>query len=250
MEESYFYTFIWIWTALAIVVFPIALFVTVPYGRHTQKVGLMVSNKIAWIIMESPALLLFVFFFLTGSSDKTIVHWVIFSLFVVHYFNRTYIWPFKIRSKNKKMPVLILVSAFFFNVVNGFINGYFLGNLGNYTSEWMLSIPFIIGSTLFVIGFMLNVRSDNRLIRLRKVGEKEYKIPTGGLFDYISCPNIFGEIIEWSGWAILTWSLPTLSFLIWSVANLLPRALDHHKWYNANFENYPKERKAIFPFLL
>jgi len=37
---------------------------------------------------------------------------------------------------------------------------------------------------------------------------------------------------------------------VWTIANLVPRALAHHKWYNEHFENYPAERKAIFPFIL
>ncbi|MEX2589838.1 MAG: hypothetical protein WD334_06510, partial [Chitinophagales bacterium] len=74
--------------------------------------------------------------------------------------------------------------------------------------------------------------------------------PNGGLFRYVSSPNLFGEIIEWTGWALMTWSMPTLSFAIWTWANLLPRALDHHRWYNSYFKEYPKERKAVIPFVL
>lgn len=210
----------------------------------------MIPNKIAWIVMESPSLLLFVYFFVTGTAEKNIVSWIIFSLYALHYLNRTFIWPFKIKSKNKQMPLLIFSSAFCFNVVNGFINGYFLGNFAIYTTDWLVSLPFVVGFVIFSTGFLINVNSDNRLIALRKVGEKGYKIPKGGFFEFVSCPNIMGEIIEWIGWAILTWSLPTLSFSIWSVANLLPRALDHHRWYKTNFEDYPENRKAIFPFIL
>lgn len=250
MEISLFYTVVWIWIAVAVVVFPAALFVTAPYGRHSKNIGTMVPNKLAWILMESPALFLFMYFFITGTAEKTIVHWIFFALFSMHYINRTYIWPLKIRSKGKKMPLLIVFSAFGFNLMNGFINGYFLGNFAFYDINWMWSIPFIIGVSLFIFGFIINVRSDNRLIGMRKEGETGYKIPVGGFFEYVSSPNIFGEIIEWLGWGIMTWSLPTLSFTIWTFANLLPRALDHHKWYKANFEDYPKDRKAVFPGIL
>jgi len=250
MDISLFYTLVWIWIAVAVVVFPAALFVTAPYGRHSKNIGVMIPNRIAWILMESPSLFLFMYFFITGSAEKTIVHWIFFALFSMHYINRTYIWPLKIRSKGKKMPLLIVLSAFGFNLMNGFINGYFLGNFAIYDINWMWSIPFIVGISLFIFGFVINVRSDNRLISMRKDGETGYKIPVGGFFEYVSSPNIFGEIVEWLGWGIMTWSLPTLSFSIWTVANLLPRALDHHKWYKANFEEYPKERKAVFPRIL
>jgi len=48
----------------------------------------------------------------------------------------------------------------------------------------------------------------------------------------------------------MTMSTAGLTFLIWTIANLLPRAMNHHKWYIENFENYPKDRKAIIPKLL
>jgi hypothetical protein len=57
-------------------------------------------------------------------------------------------------------------------------------------------------------------------------------------------------MILWSGWAILCWNLAALSFAIWTVANLLPRSLAHHRWYREHFDDYPTNRKAIFPWLL
>ncbi|NTV19491.1 MAG: 3-oxo-5-alpha-steroid 4-dehydrogenase, partial [Bacteroidales bacterium] len=40
-----------------------------------------------------------------------------------------------------------------------------------------------------------------------------------------------------------------LSFVVWSIINLLPRALHHHKWYKATFSDYPTTRKALIPFI-
>jgi hypothetical protein len=34
-------------------------------------------------------------------------------------------------------------------------------------------------------------------------------------------------------------------FVISTISNLLPRAIQTHNWYKSKFENYPKERKAI-----
>jgi 3-oxo-5-alpha-steroid 4-dehydrogenase 1 len=49
----------------------------------------------------------------------------------------------------------------------------------------------------------------------------------------------------------MAWNLPALSFAVWTAVNLIPRALDHHKWYKSYFkEEYPKQRKAVIPFLL
>ena len=145
------------------------------------------------------------------------------------------------------MPLAIVLSAVFFNGVNGFVNGYFLGYLSESSTEpqWTL----YLGVGLFFLGMVINQRSDNHLLNLRKENTG-YAIPSAGLFSWISCPNYFGEIIEWTGFAIAAGSLPATSFAIWTAANLIPRALNHHAWYHEQFEDYPKDRKAVIPFVV
>ena len=92
--------------------------------------------------------------------------------------------------------------------------------------------------------------ADATLRGLRAPGSSDYRIPTGGLYEYVSCPNYLGEIIEWTGWAVMTWSLAGLSFAVWTAANLAPRAWTHHRWYRATFPDYPKTRRALLPFVL
>ena len=103
---------------------------------------------------------------------------------------------------------------------------------------------------MFIIGMFINQQSDRILFNLRKPGETGYKIPMGGMYRYISCPNYFGELLEWVGWAVLTWSLPGAVFALWTAANLVPRALSHHRDYQRRFDNYPADRKAIIPMVL
>ena len=107
----------------------------------------------------------------------------------------------------------------------------------------------LIGLIIFIFGMVINISSDNTLIFLRK-NSKGYKIPNGGFFNFVSCPNYFGEIIEWIGFLIIALSLPALSFTLWTFFNLIPRALNHHEWYKETFKNYPIKRKAVIPFVL
>lgn len=169
---------------------------------------------------------------------------------MLHYFNRAVIFPIRTRTAGKKVPLVITFSAIFFNLVNGAMIGYYLGFVQEYNNSWLHTPQMIIGLLVFLIGVYINVQSDNILLNLRKPGETGYKIPQGGLFAYISCPNLFGEMIEWVGFAIMTWSLPGAAFAIWTIANLLPRALDHHQFYLEKFSNYPPQRKAVVPFVL
>jgi 3-oxo-5-alpha-steroid 4-dehydrogenase 1 len=100
---------------------------------------------------------------------------------------------------------------------------------------------------LFGLGLIVNQVSDNLLINLRKPEEIGYKIPQGFLFNYISCPNYLGEIVQWIGFALMAWNFPAFTFLIWTAANLLPRVSGHHQWYQDHFKDYPKNRKALIP---
>jgi len=240
-----------LWIFLAIVIFPIAIRQKAPYGRHTRSGwGPLVDNKLAWIIMELPALLVLPIWIIIADNGISTPACIMIGLFLLHYFNRVVIFPLRIRTKGKKMPLSVALMAFVFNLINGSIIGYFFAYKSAYRTEWLLDPRFIIGVLIFVAGAFINQRADHLLIHLRKPGETGYKVPRGFLFDYISCPNHFGEIVEWIGFAIMTWSLPGLSFAIWTAANLIPRALNHHEWYQETFDDYPKGRKAVIPSLV
>ena len=231
---------------IALIVLPINLIYKAPYGKHsTKKWGKSIDNKTGWILMELPALLTcpLIYFTITEEINLNVVFIV---LWIIHYFNRTVIYPLRIKTKGKKIPIAIVASAFFFNMVNGILNGYFLTLL---QFESISELYLILGLIIFIIGFYINISSDNLLIKLR-TNQKGYVIPNGKLFNYVSCPNFFGEIIEWLGFAIMTLNPGSLSFLIWTICNLIPRSKAHHKWYKENFENYPKKRKAVIPYLL
>lgn len=243
--------FTWAWIALGIAVFIILNFITAPYGRHTKTTwGPLIDNKLGWFIMEFFLLVVLFYFILTGINEQSIVNIIITALITIHYLDRSIIFPIRIQTKGKKMPLLIMIFALGFNLSNGFLFGYYLGNFKVYTLNWLTTPQFIIGTLIFITGAVINKYADTILINLRKPNETGYKIPYGGLFKYVSCPNLFGEIIQWFGFAVLTWSLPGLAFFVWTFANLVPRAISHHKWYLSHFENYPKERKAVIPFIL
>ncbi len=105
----------------------------------------------------------------------------------------------------------------------------------------------MLGALLFVAGAVINVTADNTLLRLRRQGG--YRVPRGGLFERVSCPNYLGEMLEWCGWALATWSLAGLAFALYTMANLAPRARAHHRWYHAKFPDHPPRRRALVPGL-
>jgi 3-oxo-5-alpha-steroid 4-dehydrogenase 1 len=241
----------YLWLALAVLVHITMFFVTAPFGRHTSdKWGISINNKTGWVIMELPSLAIMIYFLFKGTYSFQSFVWILFTLWIIHYTNRTFIYPLRIRATPKKMPLFIVLNAIVFNLFNAGLNGYYLAELAplnDYSISWLSSPHFIAGAALFITGMIINLKSDNILIHLRKPGETGYKIPQGFLFKYISSPNLFGEIIEWTGFAIMAWNLPAFTFMVWTFANLVPRAKNHHDWYLRNFADYPKERKRVFP---
>lgn len=254
MEALFSYeTYLWIslvWMSIGVITFFYLFFKTAPYGRHTREGwGPMIDNKLGWFIMEFTVLIVLYGYFTQIGFRLSLPSWIMVGLFTFHYLNRSFIFPLRIRTHGKKMPLVIALMAIGFNIMNGSLLGIHFTWFSPYTNEWLTDPRFIAGVLIFIIGMAINWMADTRLINLRKPGETGYKIPRGWLFEYISCPNLFGEIIEWLGFAILTWSVPGVVFFVWTFANVVSRAIAHHKWYKEKFPDYPKQRKAVFPFL-
>jgi 3-oxo-5-alpha-steroid 4-dehydrogenase 1 len=249
-EQQVFRYLIGLSLLAAAVVFVTLFRVSAPYGRHARPGwGPTISNRVGWILMEVPASLGFLAFFLLGRPEVGVV-WVFLALWQIHYVYRGFIFPFRLRTSGKRTPLLIVGMGIGFNLLNGYLNGRYLGVSGElYTREWLSDPRFLVGVALFTLGLGINLRADRTLFRLRAGGDGGYRIPNGGLYRWISCPNYFGEIMEWCGWALATWSLPGLVFAIWTAANLLPRAGMHHRWYRHEFADYPADRRAVVPFV-
>ncbi|XP_052701518.1 3-oxo-5-alpha-steroid 4-dehydrogenase 2-like isoform X2 [Crassostrea angulata] len=96
-------------------------------------------------------------------------------------------------------------------------------------SKWMWNSRFYLGIILFCTGMFINLQADHILRNLRKPGETGYKIPRGGLFEYVSGANFFGEIVEWLGFAVANGTLPTFAFFFFTLCNIGPRACHHHQ---------------------
>ncbi len=229
-----------------------------PYGRQdsddTHKLwGPVIPTKIAWIILELPVFFTFGLFYSLGEHALSPVPLVLCLLWQGHYFHRTFIYPFTLKAKpGAGFRLGILANGVPLNAANGFINGWYLSQYADhlYDISWFWGIRFIAGVMIFSAGFCLTKHSDKILAGLRLPGESGYKIPVGGAYRFVSCPNYLGELIQWGGFAIACWSLPAFAFFCLTLANLLPRAISNHRWYRANFSDYPKARKALIPFAI
>ena len=253
--------FLLVMAALAVVVFIALNFVEAGYGITTDKKwGVAINNKVAWLCMETPVFILMSFLCLYSprmtsfSFATSFVPLILFLFFQSHYIRRSFIFPFLLKGKSK-MPVAVMMMGVFFNCCNAFMQGgwlFFKSPEGMYAVDWLWSPQFIIGSVIFFGGMTLNIQSDKIIQNLRKPGDSRHYLPSKGLFRYVTGAHYFGELIEWTGFAILTWSLPGAVFALWTFANLVPRANAIYKKYQKLFgaETLNERKlKRIFPYV-
>ncbi|MDE6342774.1 MAG: 3-oxo-5-alpha-steroid 4-dehydrogenase, partial [Muribaculaceae bacterium] len=153
-----------------------------------------------------------------------------------------------------RMPLCIVMLGAIFNLVNAYLIGgwlFYVAPEGEYTPAWLADPRFVGGVVLFFAGMAVNLHSDHIIRHLRKPGDRRHYIPRGGMFRYVTSANYLGELMEWIGFAVLTWSLPGVIFALWTFANLGPRARSLHQRYIDEFgdEFRALNRKYIIPFI-
>lgn len=262
-QSGIYYTVVIGMIVLACIVFIALQRITPGYGMtYDKKWGPSINNRLGWILMEAPVFVAMLLLWLLCPDESRRCNApvvVMTSLFLLHYFQRSFIFPMLIKGKSR-MPLSIILSGVTFNLLNAYmIGGWFfyvepipscMGHAG-YPESWLWSPLFILGCIVFFCGMGINLHSDHIIRSLRRPGDTNHYIPRGGLFRYVTSANYFGEFTEWIGFAILTWSLPGMVFAIWTFANLAPRAKASHARYVAKFgkEYTDLNRKYIIPFL-
>lgn len=252
--SDFYYSVVAVMVALAVVVFVALQRVTAGYGMmYTKKWGPAVGNRLGWILMEAPVFVAMLCLWLLSQRRGEPALIVMASLFLLHYFQRSFIFPFLIRGKGK-MPLAIIVMGVIFNLVNAYLIGgwlFFVSPEGSYPVSWLYDPLFILGAVVFFAGMGINLQADNIIRHLRKPGDTRHYIPRGGLYRYVTSANYFGELVEWTGYAILTWSAGAAVFVLWTFANLAPRAKKLHQRYENEFgdEYRSLRRRYIIPYI-
>lgn len=252
MTQETFNTFLCVMSFIALLVFVALYFIKAGYGIfRTASWGVSINNKLAWMLMEAPVFIVMTVLWWYSSRTYSLTPLVFFLLFQLHYFQRSFVFPFLLKGKSR-MPLAIMLMGVVFNLLNGYMQGewlFYLASDALYTPDWLTTPQFILGLLLFLTGMAVNWHSDYIIRHLRKPGDTRHYLPSKGMYRYVTSANYLGEIIEWAGWALLTWSLSGLVFLWWTVANLVPRA--HAIWhrYKEEFGEEVGSRKRVFPYL-
>lgn len=227
------------------------------YGRFSSpKLGLNLNPKLGWWLMEIPATVVFLIFYLTGPARFEPTSLVLAGIWALHYANRGWFFPLALRQapgKRSTFNVSVVAMGMLVTSMHGYLNATLFSHdfFGHYTTGWLADPRFLVGLVIYLCGFALLVHSESvvRNLRDKNTPAAEYRIPFGGGFRLVTSPTYLGEIIAWSGFAVLTWALPGVVIVLITAGNLIPRALGTHRWYQQRFADYPADRKALIPYL-
>uniref|UniRef100_A0A914CT89 Steroid 5-alpha reductase C-terminal domain-containing protein n=1 Tax=Acrobeloides nanus TaxID=290746 RepID=A0A914CT89_9BILA len=192
----------------------------IDYGRYAPDpksiFNIIVPGNIAATIITIPSFLIPIYAIWSRGFNVPLVNLSIVLMFVGHYFQRTFIYGLNVRG-GKPLPLEMAIGVFAMIAFDGYLQSYY----------------HLFESVQYPRGHMFSLTSI-----------------LGGMFEYVSGANFFGEIVEWLGFALYAQSLPALAVFIGSASNIGPRAWSHHQDYLQKFKDYPKNRKALIPFVL
>jgi 3-oxo-5-alpha-steroid 4-dehydrogenase 1 len=249
----------WLTVALGYALFAgvASIFIPSPYGRFAStRYGIRLGPRLGWFLMELPAVPVFCWFFFAGARWSDPVPLLFLGVWLIHYANRGYLFPYLIRTTpgaRTTFSLLVVVAGWGATSLHGYLNAAFLTtHATQYTAAWLTDPRFLVGISLYYVSFGLTLHSEHlqRNLRTRAAGERAYRIPRGGLFRWVTSPCYLTELTAWAGFALATWSPGGLFIFAISCANLIPRAFATHRWYRARYPDYPPERKALIPFIL
>ena len=120
-----------------------------------------------------------------------------------------------------------------------------------------------IGVIIFIIGFALEVISDNQKTNFRKIEYNKDKFITTGLWKYSRHPNYLGEIVLWTGVAIISYSSlevyqmftlvsPIFTYLLLvnvSGINLLEKSGEKKWGHLDSYKSYKENTPRLIGFL-
>ena len=199
LRDAVYYSNV-VMVAAAVLTYCGLTFLAAPYGKSsTGGWGVLVPAQVAWMVMESPNLWITALVYanrhvFTGNAIANDANKVTLFCFLLHYINRSIIYPLRMRSSHcTPMPISVMGAAFIFCSWNGLNQSLSLILFDDNSDTKLTDVRFIAGVAIFFTGFFINVQSDSILINAKRkpnvAKSSKYVIPTGGMFRFVSCAN-------------------------------------------------------------
>jgi len=231
---------------------------------YLRDLGRQIGWETVFVLEYFGPLVVYLIFYLRplciyGSLGKTEpMHTVVklaFGCWTAHYMKRIFETLYVHRFSHATMPLMNLFkNCGYYWGFTAFI-AYFM-NHPLYTPPTFGKVQVIIGCIGFVVSEFGNYSIHAALRDLRPVGTKERKIPMPNanpftnMFNLVSCPNYTYEALAWFFFSVMTQCAPALIFTAVGLYQMSVWAIGKHKAYKKEFPNYPKNRRAIVPFVL
>ncbi|XP_034943828.1 polyprenol reductase-like [Chelonus insularis] len=109
---------------------------------------------------------------------------------------------------------------------------------------------------IFIMASREQLQTNYILANLRKdkngnVVTISYKKPQGRLYNYISSPLQFTEIVTYTTLSLILWNSSSFHYVtIWVLANQIGTAFLDDQWYKKTYKDCDKHRKILIPFLI
>lgn len=194
-----------------------------------------------------------------GFAANQDLEYLFIGLWSVHFLRRT-IEVLFVHDYRRRMPFMETIGAPIYYWFFACWIGVALRHDNGYKQTFLPLVA--AGSVIFFLGEFGNCYCHLKLRAFRKEKRPEslsqksqHVIPHGFLFEFVSCPHYLCEIISWLGFFLATWVLPGALFLLATVITLVIYSLKKHKAYHQEFdglagrEMYPRNRKALIPFI-
>ena len=203
-------------------------------------------------MMEAPVFIVMLYMWASNGACTALPSFLAFLLFELHYFQRSFIFPMLMKGKSR-MPIAIMLMGITFNVINGLLIGtslfVFPPTLFNEGIAYLAHPTAILGIAIFFVGMAINLHSDHVIRHLRQPGDTRHYLPQKGFYRYVTSANYFGELVEWTGFALLCSTPAAWLFVVWTAANLIPRAAAIHRHYREEFGEAVGTRKRVIQFV-
>lgn len=253
MGADTYYMTMWAMALTAVIVFIALYFVKAGYGIfRTKHWGFSINNKVAWVLMEAPVFIVMLYMWTSNGASTALPAFLAFLLFELHYFQRSFVFPLMMKG-NSRMPIAIMAMGIVFNVINGLLIGtslfVFPPSQFNEGAVYLTHPTAIAGIIVFFCGMGINIHSDHVIRHLRQPGDTRHYLPQKGFYRYVTSANYFGELVEWTGFALFCSTPAAWLFVVWTAANLVPRAAAIHKRYREEFGDAVGNRKRVIPFI-
>lgn len=228
---------------------------------YVKDLGPQIGWKTVFLAEYAGPLIVYLMFYMrpelvygkAANTPITLTTHIAAGCYTVHYAKRLLETIFVHRFSHATMPIRNLFKncAYYWGFT-AYVSWHV--NHPLFTPPCMLQVWAALAAfTLCEIGnFSVHIALRN----LRPPGTKVRRIPVPdgnpftNLFNFVSCPNYTYEIGAWVFYSIMTQCLPAVLFAFAGAYQMTIWALGKHRNYKKEFKEYPKQRRAIFPFVL